>query len=111
MRLPWLATISALWYREVIIPLDPIRLFLNRIIAHGNPDVVLDPAGKAKTITMLQTDLSADILPADMFTPTGPIDVVPFDSYFQMHAGCAFMRAPRRVEPNMTVAETAPHKL
>lgn len=81
------------------------------MIAHGKPGMVLDPAGKAKTITMRQMDPSAAILPADMFTPTGLINVVPFDSYFQMHAGCAFMRAPRRVEPNMTVAETAPHKL
>lgn len=47
-----------------------------------------------RPIAAIPFDRAPDIRPANAFTPTGPLTMVPYDAYFQMHAGWAFFRAP-----------------
>jgi hypothetical protein len=45
---------------------------------------------------------------ADVFTPTGPLTVAPYETCFEKHAGCAFFRAPRHIEPSNNVVANKP---
>lgn len=64
-----------------------------------------------RPIAAIAVDRAPDIRPAEAFTPTGPLTVVPYDSYIQLHAGCAFFRAPRRAQPNNIAAPERPRDI
>ena len=57
-----------------------------------------------RPIAVIAVDRAPDIQTADAFTPTGPLTVAPCEPCFEMHAGCAFFRAPRCVEPSNSMA-------
>lgn len=58
------------------------------------------PTTAIRPIAAIAVDRAPDIRPADALAPTGPLTVAPYETRFEMHAGCAFFRAPRRVEPS-----------
>jgi len=58
-----------------------------------------------RPIAAIAVDRAPDIQPADVLIPTGPLTEAPYETCFEIHAGCAFFRAPRSVEPNIIAAD------
>jgi|GEM_PF-5926058 len=69
------------------------------------------PITAIRPIAAIAVDRAPDIQQADAFAPTGPLTVAPYETRFEMHAGCAFFRAPRRVEPSNLAAANAPRDI
>ena len=67
--------------------------------------IKINPLTQRRHHPPIAVDRAPDIQPADAFTPTGPLTVVPYENGFQMHAGCAFFRAPRHVEQSNAMAQ------